>query len=185
MIAGRSGLRLGGEVDRRQPQQQNSAFDPRRPDVQSVELHANRIVDRHGTNFANRSPQRVHARNDAELRNRRQDQHQKHEHVPRRQYAHGARAPAGYKAWKQPGRGRRIRFPSNAVSPASGEQPARPNGAVGSTENAVPATTGKNMSPPTQTTKHSNMRNRRTDMARHYAVEGMKASGCAGKIPEL
>ena len=40
---------------------------------------------------------------------------------------------------------------------------------VGRTENAVAATTGKNIMPPTQTMRASSMRKRRKDMAEHYA----------------
>ena len=43
------------------------------------------------------------------------------------------------------------------------------NAGVGSTENAVCATTGKNISPPSHAIKESSMRKRRNDMTKHYA----------------
>ena len=41
---------------------------------------------RHGSYLSQRCPQRIHARNDAELRDQRQRQHQAQQHMPRRKH---------------------------------------------------------------------------------------------------
>src|SRR5258708_32662176 len=49
--------------------------------MQQVELNTLWIVDGHGTHITQRCPQGIHARNDAELRNQRERQHQAEKNV--------------------------------------------------------------------------------------------------------
>ena len=83
MITAGSGERAGGEISHHQSQQQNSAFDPRRPVMQSVELHMRGAVGSDRIHVAHRGPDRVHPRNDGELRNQGQREHQADQHVAR------------------------------------------------------------------------------------------------------
>ncbi len=71
MITASSGQRPRREISNYQTEQQHSAFNPRRPMVQRIELHTSRKVSGRGIDLSNRSPDRVHTRNDAELRNQR------------------------------------------------------------------------------------------------------------------
>src|SRR5260370_14320102 len=65
-----------GEINHHQSQQQHRAFNACRPHMQHVELNTLWIVDGRGTHITQRCPQSIHARNDDELRNQRQRQHQ-------------------------------------------------------------------------------------------------------------
>ena len=60
--------------------------------MQRVELHAYRIGQRHHREIANRRSQRVHPRNDPELRQQRKPKHQADNDVPRRE---DMRSPIG------------------------------------------------------------------------------------------
>src|ERR1700678_1287173 len=66
--------------------------------MQGVELHPLGVIEWRGSHIPQRSPQHIHARDDAELRDQRERQHQTEQHVPRCEHM---RRPIGKAAMQQ------------------------------------------------------------------------------------